>query len=181
MDGLAHMGEDEMSLLDDLQRAVLTRDQERGWQRQVVSSLPEVRNPALLAPYAHAFLGAGAVTIRDTRERRVIGRPVSPGEIARTYVKTIMSQGDDMLSKRIPWRRPALQFMDRRPAYWFSGPTPGPFVLVDIAACYATLYSRLTLDVTYRPECNPPMIGLGRGHFPRREEWLSAKSSRNAL
>lgn len=170
-----------MTLLDELTIEATTKDLERGWTRETVSHLPEVRNPELLTPFAHAYMGDKSLTVKDTRTRKVVGVEVSAGELARTYMKRIMSQDSDMLSKKVPWRRDALQFTDRRPAYYFAGQTEGPFVLVDISACYATLYSRLALDITYRPECDPPLLGIGRGSFLRAEEWTSVKGPRNAL
>jgi hypothetical protein len=171
----------DVSIVDELTSEALDRDLERGWERRRVNSFPELRDPDLLKPYASAFMGERSLTVKDTRVRKIVGSDVAPGELARLYVKRIMADGDDMLSKKVPWRRDALQFTDRRPAYYFAGQSEGPFVLVDIVACYATLYSRLTLDLTYRPETNPPLLGLGRGYFPRTEEWLEAKGPRNAL
>ena len=170
-----------MGLLEELSTQALNRDEEQGWTREIVGSLPEARNPELLTPFAKAYMGENALTIRDTKVRKVVGSEVSPGELARLYMKGIMSQSEGMLSKKIPWRRDALQFLDRHPAYYFAGQQPGPFVLVDIKACYATLYSRLALDVTYRPECDPPLLGIGRGSFVRVDEWNSTKGPRNAL
>jgi hypothetical protein len=170
-----------MTLLQELETEATDRDLERGWVRENVKSLPELRNPELLAPFSRAYLGEKSLTVKDTRSRKIVGGTIAPGELARLYVKHIMAEGDDMLTKRIPWRRDALQFLDRRPAYYFAGQCEGPFVLVDITACYATLYSRLALDVTYRPECDPPIFGLGRGAFTRSSEWLEAKAPRNAL
>ena len=170
-----------MTLIDELTTEATDRDLERGWVRETVASLPELRNPELLAPFKHAYMGEKTLTVKDTKSRKIVGGDVAPGEIARLYVKRIMADGDDMLTKRVPWRRDALQFLDRRPAYYFAGQCEGPFVLVDIDRCYATLYSRLTLDMTYRPETDPPMFGLGRGHFPRADEWAQNKAPRNAL
>ena len=170
-----------MTLVEELATTALERDAENGWTRDVVPAIPELRQPELLEPYSRAYMGATTLTIKDTHERRLVGDVVSPGELARIYMSNIMAEDDDMLAKRVPWRRDALQFMDRRAAYYFAGQAPGPFVLVDIVACYATLYSRLTVDMTYRPECNPPLLGLGRGRFSRSAEWLAAKGPRNAL
>lgn len=170
-----------MTLIQELTTEATTNDLERGWTREVVKSLPELRNPELLAPYSRAYLGEKSLTIKDNRTRKIVGGDVAPGELARLYVKHIMAEGDDLFTKKVPWRRDALQFLDRRPAYYFAGQCEGPFVLVDIVSCYATLYSRLTLDMTYRPETNPPLLGLGRGYFPRAEEWLEVKAPRNAL
>jgi hypothetical protein len=170
-----------MTLIEELSAEATDRDLERGWVRESVTSLPELRNPELLAPWSRAYMGEKSLTVKDNRSRKIVGGTVAPGELARLYVKRIMAEGDDMLAKRVPWRRDALQFLDRRPAYYFAGQCEGPFVLVDIVSCYATLYSRLTLDVTYRPETNPPMLGLGRGSFTRSDEWLEVKGPRNAL
>ena len=170
-----------MTLIEELTTEATAHDLANGWTRQRVTSLPELRDPALLQPFKRAYLGEKTLTIKDNRTRRIVGGTVAPGELARTYMKHIMAEGDDMLSKKIPWRRDALQFLDRRPAYYFAGQCAGPFVLVDIVSCYATLYSRLTLDMTYRPECDPPLCGLGRGHFPRSDEWITTKAPRNAL
>lgn len=170
-----------MTLISELTTEATNRDLERGWVRENVTSLKEVRNPELLAPYARAYLGEKSLTIKDTKSRKIVGEEVSPGELARGYMKHIMADGDDLLSKRVPWRRDALQFLDRHPPYYFGGQCAGPFVLIDIVACFATLYSRLTLDLVYRPECNPPLLGLGRGHFPRSDEWIETKAPRNAL
>jgi hypothetical protein len=176
------MGEGEvMTLLEELTSEATIRDENQGWVRETVSGLPEVQNPELLAPFAKAYMGEKSLTVKDTKTRKIVGDEVSPGELSRLYMKRIMADGDDLLSKKVPWRRDALQFLDRRPAYYFAGQCAGPFILVDITACYATLYSRLTLDLTYRPECNPPLLGIGRGAFPRADEWLTTKAPRNAL
>ncbi len=166
-----------MTLVEELRAQAL----EDGWNRVKVPDLPEARDPSLLSPYAHAYLGAQALTIRDTRTRKVVGDSVSPGEVGRLYLRRVMSQSDGILAKRVPYRRDALQFMDRRPAYYFAGQTPGPFVLVDVTACYASIYSRFSLDLCYRPQCNPPLLGIGEGVFIRRSEWLKAKAERNAM
>ncbi|MDE1822665.1 MAG: hypothetical protein KGI98_17650, partial [Euryarchaeota archaeon] len=178
MDRMAHVGAND--LITELRREAIDKDEEGGWTRTRVVSLPELRDPSLLSPYARAYMGEKALTVRDTRTRKVVGSDVSPGEVSRLYLRRIMA-GDDLLSKRVPYRKDALQFSDRRPAYYFAGETAGPFVMVDVTACYATIYSRVSLDLTYRPECDPPLLGLGRGRFPRSSEWLGAKAERNAL
>ena len=170
-----------MTLIEELTTQATTRDEERGWVRTSVEFLPELRDPELLKPFARAYMTDKSLTIRDTKTRKVIGRNVANGEVARLYMKSIMKESDDLLAKRVPFRRDSLQFLDRHPAYYFAGQCPGPFVLVDISACYATLYSRLTLDLTYRPDTDPPLLGLGRGYFPSQGEWLQAKGPRNAL
>jgi hypothetical protein len=148
-----------------------------------VKSLPELRNPELLAPFKHAYMGEKSLTVKDTKSRKIVGGQVAPGELSRLYMNHIMAPegADDMLTIRIPWRRDALQFLDRRPAYYFGGQCEGPFVLIDIVGCYVNLYSRLTLDMTYRPETDPPIFGLGRGAFERADEWAVEKAPRNAL
>ena len=181
MDGRASVGAAVVTIVDELETEILDRDEAGHWKREAWHSLPEVRHPERLAPYARAFLGSQSLTIMDTRERRIVGGGVTPGEISRAYVRTIMEGATGMLSRKVPWRREALNLTDRRPAYFFVEPMGGPFALVDVSACYATLYSRLTLDVVYRPDTNPPMLGIGRGAFPRRDEWLVAKAPRNAL
>jgi hypothetical protein len=175
-----------MTLLADLTTESLHRDAENGWTRDKVSEIPELRNPELLAPFKQAYLSQSSLTVKDTRSRKVVGSLVSNGELSRLYLKKLMSQaaentGKSFLAKRVPFRRDAMQFLDRRPAYFFDGQVAGPFVLVDISACYASLYTRLTLDLTYRPECNPPLLGLGRAAFPRASEWVQVKAPRNAL
>jgi len=170
-----------VTLIDDLTTQATTRDLERGWKRESVESLPELRDPELLKPFARAYMTDKSLTIRDTKTRKVMGSRVANGEVARLYLKSIMAQDTDRLSKRVPYRRDSLQFLDRHPAYYFAGQCAGPFVLVDISACYATLYSRLTLDLTYRPDTDPPLLGLGRGYFPSQSEWLQAKGPRNAM
>ncbi len=149
-----------------------------GWERQSVPAIPEIRDPSLLAPYAHAYMGEKSLTIKDTRVRKVVGDVVSPGEVGRLYLRKVMAEGE---LRKIHYRREALQFTDRRPAYFFKGQTGGPFVLVDVKACYASIYSRLCLDLTYRPDTDPPLLGLGNAAFIRSSEWLSAKDERNAM
>ncbi len=179
---MENVGEGEaMTLLEELTTEATNRDLEQGWIRETVKSLPEVRNPGLLAPFAKAYMGEKSLTVKDTRTRKIVGGSVAPGEVSRLYMKHIMGEAEGLLAKKVPWRRDALQFLDRGPAYYFAGQSAGPFVLVDIKAAYATLYSRLALDVTYRPECNPPLLGIGRGKFYRVDEWLEVKGPRNAL
>ncbi len=175
-----------MSLLADLATEAIDHDLERGWTREQVSELPELRDPDLLRPFKRAWISPYSVTIQDTRSRKILGMPVSNGEISRRYLKRTMAEGleaggSTFLAKRVPWRRDALQFLDRQPAYYFAGQCGGPFELVDITACYASLYTRLTLDMIYRPETDPPLLGLGRAVFPRSNEWLISKAPRNAL
>jgi hypothetical protein len=89
-----------------------------------------------------------------------------------------------MLRARVPWRRDAIPLAERTAPQFFE-PLPErhaePFALVDIDACFASIYSRLTLDVTYRPDCNPPLLGLGRVVWQRRDEWVAAKGPRNSV
>ena len=174
-----------MTLLSDLATEATTKDGNNGWQRQSVKSLPELRDSDLLKPFKKAYMTDSSVTIKDTKTRRVIGERVTNGELGRLYLKRVMTNGAEAgnatLLRRVPYRREAMQFMDRGPAYYFAGECGGPFTLVDIKACYATLYTRLTLNVIYRPECNPPLFGLGRGQFPQVGEWLETKGPRNAL
>ena len=182
----ADVGEDDMTLLADLAIEAIDHDLERGWTREEVSELPELRDPDLLRPFKRAWISPYSVTIQDTRSRKILGMPVSNGEISRRYLKRTMAEGleaggSTFLAKRVPWRRDALQFLDRQPAYYFAGQCGGPFELVDITACYASLYTRLTLDMIYRPETDPPLLGLGRAVFPRSNEWLISKAPRNAL
>jgi hypothetical protein len=174
-----------MTLLDDLTTEALTRDLEHGWIRQRVTSIPEFNNPDLLKPYRRAYLSDNAVTVRDTKTRKVTKNAVSNGELGRLYLRRVMGEGvvkgNPILAKRIPWRKASLQFEDRSPAYFFTGQTGGPFVLLDIKACYANLYTRLSLDMVYRPESNPPLLAFGQATFPSSPEWMAAKGPRNAL
>ena len=174
-----------MTLLSDLATEATDRDGNNGWTRYSVKSLPELKDPELLKPHRSAFMTNSSLTIRDTKTRQVIGNPVTNGELSRLYLKRVMENGaqagNSVLSKRVPYRKEAMQFMDRGPAYYFAGECGGPFTLVDIKACYATLYTRMTVDLVYRPECNPPLLGIGRGDFPQAEEWLTTKGPRNAL
>jgi hypothetical protein len=180
------MGEDDMTLLTDLETEALERDDTNGWSREMVEEIPEQGNPELLKPFKHAFMASYSLTIRDNRTRKVIGSPVTNGELSRLYLRRTMATaleagGSPFLAKKVPWRSAALQFMDRTTAISFDGQTGGPFELVDVKACYATLYSRMTIDMTYRPETDPPLLGLGKGEWPRLGEWMSAKGARNAL
>jgi len=174
-----------MTLLSDLTTAALTRDDQNGWTREQVSEIPEHRNPDLLKGFEHAYLTPMSLTVKDTRTRKVVGAEVSSGEIGRLYLKRVMSQaleagGSRLLARKVPWRKDALQFLDRGPAYYFAGQSGGPFELVDITSCYGSLYTRLSLDMTYRPETNPPLLGLGKGAFTDRQEWMKVKAPRNA-
>ncbi|MHB1474980.1 MAG: hypothetical protein ACYCV4_15435 [Dermatophilaceae bacterium] len=72
-----------MTIIDELETEILDRDEAGHWKREAWHSLPEVRHPERLAPYARAFLGSQSLTIMDTRERRVVGGGVTPGEISR--------------------------------------------------------------------------------------------------
>ncbi len=170
-----------MTLTDELTTEATNHDLENGWSRESVASFPELRNPELLAPFKKAYMGEKSLTIKDNRTRKIVGSEISNGELSRSYLKKIMAEGDDMLTRRVPYRREALEFTERHPASYFAGQCEGPFVLVDIVACYATLYSRLTLDLTYRPDCDPPLLGLGRGYFLRTPELLEEKQLRNSL
>lgn len=175
-----------MTLIDELTAEATNRDMERGWTRQTVDSLPEVRNPELMRPYAQAYLSNQSISVKDSKERRIVAKSVADGELARLYLKRTVKQavesgGPQMLTRRVPYRREALQFTDRHPAYFFAGQCGGPFELVDITACYASLYTRLTLDLTYRPGTNPPILLVGKASFPRGEEWVQTKSPRNAM
>ena len=181
------MGTDSkiMTLLESLTNEALSRDAESGWTRERVSEIPERKNPGLLKSFKRAYMSDLALTIKDTKTRKVIDAEVSKGEVGRLYLKRVMGNafeagGNKLLAKKVPWRREALAFVDRGPAYYFAGQTGGPFELVDIKACYASLYTRLTIDLTYRPDTNPPLLGLGRGIFVQREEWMKAKPQRNA-
>lgn len=174
-----------MSLLTDLTTEALSRDDKNGWKRETVSEIPEHRDPDLLKSFEHAYLTPTSLTVKDIKTRKVVDAQVSSGEIGRLYLKRVMKQGleaggSKLLSQRIPWRREALQFMDRGPAYYFAGESGGPFELVDISSCYGSLYTRMTIDMTYRPETNPPLLGLGKGAFTNREEWMSVKAPRNS-
>jgi hypothetical protein len=175
-----------MTLLEELRTEAVNHDLENGWTRESVNSIAEHRDRDLLKPFKHAWLSPHSLTVRDTKVRKVIGEKVSSGEVGRLYLKRTMAQaleagGNKMLAKRIPWHHSALQFEDRLPAYFFAGQTGGPFEMVDIKACYATLYTRLTIDLVYRPETNPPLLGFGKGNFPRVGEWMQEKAPRNAL
>ena len=187
MAGHEDMGQagEAVTLLSDLQTEAITRDDKHGWTRTQVTEIPEHRDPDLLKGFEHAYFTPLSLTVKDTKTRKVVGAEISSGEIGRLYLKRVMSQaleagGSKLLAKQVPWRKDALQFMDRGPAYYFAGESGGPFELVDITSCYASLYTRLTLDMTYRPETNPPLLGLGKGAFSDREEWMKLKSPRNA-
>ena len=174
-----------MSLLSDLSNVAVTHDLDHGWKRSQVKSLPELRDPTLLKPHRRAYMTSSSVTIKDSKTKRMVGDSVQQGELSRAYLKLTMANaldagGSKLLAKRVPWRREALQFLDRAPAYYFAGQAGGPFELVDIKACYASLYMKMTLDLTYRPDTDPPLLGLGRAVFPHREEWMEAKGPRNA-
>jgi hypothetical protein len=173
-------------LLDELQNEATIRDEENGWTRETVTTLPEWRDPELLKPFAKAYLSEKSVTIRDTKVRKIVGPKIPNGAIARLYLQSILRHAKEeapksMLARRVPFQRDAHQFDERRPAYFFRGQTGGPFVLVDITACYASIYSRLSVDMTYRPDTDPPLFGIGRGAFPRKDEWIETKGPRNAL
>jgi hypothetical protein len=174
------------TLFNELAEEATTHDEENGWSREIVTGIPELKNPDLLKPFAHAFMSSSSITVKDIKSRRIVGSHVTSGELSRLYLKRVMGHaaettGKSIFTKRVPYQRDAMQFTDRHPAYYFAGQCGGPFVLVDITACYATLYTRMTLDLTYRPECSPPLLGLGRASFPRVPEWVQAKGPRNAL
>ena len=186
MEWSENVGADDMTLLTELTTEALTRDGDNGWTRHEVDEIPEHREPELLKPFAHAWVSPHSLTIGDTKRRTIIGTSVSNGELSRLYLKRTMSNaleagGNRLLAKRVPWHKGALQFENRGPAYFFEGQTGGPFEMVDIKACYASLYTRMTIDMVYRPDTDPPLLGLGSGAFPRVDEWLEAKGPRNAL
>ena len=172
-----------MTLLEELSTEAVNRGLENGWTREIVKSLPS--DPDFFKPFKRAYRSETSMTIKDTKSRKVVGSAVSSGELGRGLLRRVMSNGAEagnpILTKRVPYRRPALQFLDRRPAYFFAGECGGPFVLVDIKACYASLYTRLTLDMFYRPDTDPPLIGFGKADFPKSDEWMAAKAPRNAL
>jgi len=175
-----------MTLLSDLATEALERDSNTGWTRQEVDEITEHRDPRLLRPFKRAWVSPHSLTIGDTRTRKVLGSSISNGELSRLYLKRTMTNaldagGNRMLAKRVPWHRGALQFEDRGPAYFFAGQVGGPFEMIDIKACYASLYTRMTLDLVYRPDTDPPLLGIGRGSFPQASEWLEEKGPRNAL
>src|ERR1019366_6525157 len=102
--GLENMGEGEvMTLLEELTTEATNRDQERGWARETVAEITELRNPELLAPFKRAYLSDKSLTIRDTKNRKVVDAEVSNGEMARLYLRRIMKEDTDLLSKRVPY------------------------------------------------------------------------------
>lgn len=167
-----------MTLLTDLADQALSRDSERGWNRQTVERIPEVHDPELMKPYAHAFLSKRSISVRDDRTRRIVGQEVADGELARLYLKRTLEEAQ---RPKVPFKRPALEFTTRQPAYHFEGEQGGPFELVDISACYASLYCRLALDLTYRPDSSPHVLVVGHATFPDNAEWRQSKGPRNAL
>lgn len=182
-----------MNLLDELHGAIAARDAAGGWERRKVGTIRAWGNPSLLAPYKRAWVGPYSSVVLDTRRREVVGEKVSNGEIARAYLRRAMAEaaeaeGRERLARRVPvtaYARklhadPAIPYFYERPPSGLDG-WPGPFALVDVVACYASIYSTLTLDMTWRPDCDPPLVGLGRIPFPRAEEWRQVKGPRNAL
>ncbi len=171
-----------MPLLDELREAVVARDEANGVERQHVEPgpgdvLPEFRRPELLAPYRRCWVGPRSLVAWERRRRlRRIVDDFTAGELARAYLRLAYPE------RAVPRSRVAAAFGDRNSAYFFAGGVQvGRWALVDVDACYASIYSRLTLDVVYRPECDPPYLALGRYGFPRRDEWLALKKERNAL
>lgn len=164
-----------MTIIEELRAERLRMDAERNWVREAVTVVEEFRDPALLAPYRRAFISPASASIADSRTRRTIGGQVTPGEMARAYLRRVLDG-----RRAVPYQRQATALCDRRPGYYFSGARTGHLALVDVRACYASIYSRLSLDVLYRPESRPPIVAVGRMPFPARNEWLSAKAPRNA-
>ena len=163
------------ALLDELASRVLDSDGNGGWKRTVVDDLPELHRVELMGSYRQAWLSPTKLTIRDTREKRVVGGGVTSGEVAREYLR-------DTLAGRpsVPYRRDAMALTNRKPGYFFAGQTVGSLALVDVDACFASIYGRLTIDVVYRPATRPRLIGLGTHPFPRTDEWMVAKKPRNS-
>lgn len=141
----------------------------------------------------------GGITVVDTRTRRVKGARYTPGELARSYMRQCMaaafaslppySKRGKLIRRRIPWRRDALGLIEGRSAPVFFDRQAHDhlaragtlWALVDVRACYASVYSRFGLDPVWRPQCDPPLLGLGRIATLRAREWAELKGPRNAV
>ena len=84
-----------MSLLPELRADIARRDERSGWERRQVSWLPSGPEElsAALAPYARAWAGPAAVVIGDLRRRDVLDAEVTPGELARAYLRRLLVVG----------------------------------------------------------------------------------------
>ena len=81
-----------MTLIQELSSEATAHDLERGWTRESVGSLPELRDPDLLKPFARAYLANQSLSVKDTRTRKIVGQEVADGEIARLYLKRTVKQ-----------------------------------------------------------------------------------------
>lgn len=163
--------------------AEASRRDAAGWQRELVPVVAQYQDHTLLRPFKRAFCSPVSCSVLDLRKRFVLDvAPVPPGEMARLYLRRTLHEAAEGLSersiyhKRVPYRRDALQFTDRRmPFYYWAGEqvndTARQWAMVDIRHCFASIYLRTGLDPVYRPEGSPPLFGLGRAPFPCPDEW----------
>lgn len=109
------------------------------------------------------------VTAHDT--------PITDGELARPWLHRIheaQRPKSGMAAKRIPWRKEAAGHLATQPPLWFDQPFAGDLAYVDIRGAYASIYSRSTLDCTWRPG-DLPKLSWGRFDMLGAPELLGEK------
>ena len=103
--------------------------------------------------------------------------PITDGELARPWLRRIhdaQRPKSGMGSKRIPWRKEAAGHLATQPPLYFDSAFSGDLAYVDIRGAYASIYSRSTLDCTWRPG-DLPKLSWGRFEMLGSGELLGEK------
>ena len=136
-----------------LATVVQHHDDERGYRRVTVD--PETFTLPWLAWWpGRVYRSMDMVTVPERRLRFVSStaplHPFTPGELARTWLK--QTAADHQRRTLAPTLTDQDGMLKIPPALYFT-PThgrDGEWVMLDVRACYWTLYSRLPLDSVFR-------------------------------
>lgn len=116
----------------------------------------------------------GVSLISGKRRRRIFSDasswPVAPSELARAYLAANCERRRQSARQRsacrltLPW--------------FFTGPARGPLALVDIRACFFSIWSQIPPDSQYLPGTR---VRVGRESWRDLEDIADSKVARNAL
>jgi len=110
--------------------------------------------------------------------------PFREEELAAPWLKRSVALGPNhgMGSRRVPWMRAALAHLDVLPPRYFVGAKQvGDWAYVDIDQAYPSIYSRLTLDVVWRPDPERPRLGVGCMAFQTHPDLMAAARMQRAV
>jgi hypothetical protein len=196
---------DVPGLIDELVDGIHYRDHTSGWTRRRADIAAwsqtgiDRRRKIVIGAYCVTDLAHHVRYVTPECWQPPYGG-VTPGELARAYLRHCrrLQMWDlppgDLGRTRIPWHRSQVPSLiaGTAPLYYDGASREGEWAIVDIDACYASLYLPFGLAPTFYHdvvqdkqgrdiEGTCRSISVSTLVFDRPAEWLEVKAARNAL